>query len=200
MIVLGHRPAGSGLYLRLPRDRARPTAAGRALHHSRRHTTQRIPARPRSVMTRVGLRSRDCGHSGHMAWSRRQRRNDPFGRYDDDPRRVPYGYCGEGYGYRRRPMGEVCLRDACLIDTGCCLAESWTATACYSPCSPFRRCLSGRVTASDRPEVAPRARSCAAAAPISVRSALTGPGVTASPRPAPNAGCKRYSGTAPVAD
>ncbi|HEV7831039.1 MAG TPA: membrane protein insertion efficiency factor YidD, partial [Pseudonocardiaceae bacterium] len=28
------------------------------------------------------------------------------------------------YRYRRRPVGGSCLRDACLIDAGCCLGES----------------------------------------------------------------------------
>jgi putative membrane protein insertion efficiency factor len=42
-----------------------------------------------------------------------------------DPRYDPYGRSrwgpGPGYGYR---PGSSCLRDACLIETGCCLAES----------------------------------------------------------------------------
>jgi hypothetical protein len=38
----------------------------------------------------------------------RRRRYDP--RYDDH--------------YQRRPMGGSCLRDACLLDAGCCLGES----------------------------------------------------------------------------
>ena len=51
-----------------------------------------------------------------MAW--RRRRNPPYDpRYD--PRYNP-GY-GPGYGYR---PGGSCLRDACLLETGCCLAES----------------------------------------------------------------------------
>jgi putative membrane protein insertion efficiency factor len=29
-----------------------------------------------------------------------------------------------GYPYRPRPVGGSCLRDACLIDAGCCLGES----------------------------------------------------------------------------
>ena len=29
-----------------------------------------------------------------------------------------------GYRYRPRPVGGSCLRDACLIDAGCCLGES----------------------------------------------------------------------------
>src|SRR5256885_16503311 len=32
----------------------------------------------------------------------------------------PYGY---GYGYQR-PYGGSCLRDACLIETGCCIGEA----------------------------------------------------------------------------
>ncbi len=42
-----------------------------------------------------------------MPWSRR-RRYDPR----DDP-----------YYYERRPVGGSCLRDACLLETGCCVAE-----------------------------------------------------------------------------
>ncbi len=60
-----------------------------------------------------------------MAWPRRRRyppydpRYDP--RYGD-----PYGRggYGPGYGYGYRPGGSSCLRDACLLETGCCLAES----------------------------------------------------------------------------
>ena len=42
-----------------------------------------------------------------MPWIRR-RRYDP--RYDP-------------YYYDRRPAGSSCLRDACLLETGCCVAE-----------------------------------------------------------------------------
>jgi putative membrane protein insertion efficiency factor len=57
-----------------------------------------------------------------MAW--RRRRYPPYDpRYD--PRYGPYGGggWGPGYGYGARPGGS-CLRDACLLETGCCLAES----------------------------------------------------------------------------
>ena len=44
-----------------------------------------------------------------------------------DPRYDPYAYrrggWGPGYGYGYRP-GSSCLRDACLLETGCCIAES----------------------------------------------------------------------------
>lgn len=46
-------------------------------------------------------------HTGYMARYRR-RRYDP--RYDDP--------------YQPRPVGGSCLRDACLLDAGCCLGES----------------------------------------------------------------------------
>src|SRR5437763_4646203 len=53
----------------------------------------------------------------------RRRRYPPYDpRYD--PRYDPYAYragYGPGYGYR---PGNSCLRDACLLETGCCLAES----------------------------------------------------------------------------
>jgi uncharacterized protein len=59
-----------------------------------------------------------------MAWRRRRYPSyDP--RYDRryDPRYMPYGRPGwgpgPGYGYQ---PGSSCLRDACLIETGCCLA------------------------------------------------------------------------------
>jgi putative membrane protein insertion efficiency factor len=65
-----------------------------------------------------------------MAW-RRRRPYDP--RYDPrynpgydpryDPRYRGYGPPGWGPGYGYRP-GNSCLRDACLLETGCCLAES----------------------------------------------------------------------------
>src|SRR4051794_41963701 len=55
----------------------------------------------------------------------RRRRYPPYDpRYD--PRYDPYVYrggWGPGYGYGYRP-GNSCLRDACLLETGCCLAES----------------------------------------------------------------------------
>jgi putative membrane protein insertion efficiency factor len=61
-----------------------------------------------------------------MAWRRR-----PYPPYDPpydpryDPRYDPYrrGGWGRGPGYGYRPGGS-CLRDACLLETGCCLAES----------------------------------------------------------------------------
>jgi putative membrane protein insertion efficiency factor len=57
-----------------------------------------------------------------MAW--RRRRYPPYDpRYN--PRYDPYGRPGwgpgPGYGYR---PGSSCLRDACLIETGCCLGEA----------------------------------------------------------------------------
>src|SRR5947208_14237225 len=58
-----------------------------------------------------------------MSPRRRYPSYDP--RYD--PRYDPYAYrrggWGPGYGYGYRPGGS-CLRDACLLETGCCLAES----------------------------------------------------------------------------
>lgn len=45
-------------------------------------------------------------HTGDMACLRRRR------------------YDGYGYPYRPRPVGGSCLRDACLLDAGCCLGES----------------------------------------------------------------------------
>src|SRR3954454_21347009 len=53
-----------------------------------------------------------------MAW--RRRRYPPY-----DPRYDPYGRpgWGPGPGYGYAPRGS-CLRDACLLETGCCLAES----------------------------------------------------------------------------
>jgi putative membrane protein insertion efficiency factor len=50
-----------------------------------------------------------------MPWVRR-RRYDP--RYYD-----PYAYRGWGPGPRYGP-GNSCLRDACLLETGCCVAEA----------------------------------------------------------------------------
>ncbi|MFC4145256.1 membrane protein insertion efficiency factor YidD [Micromonospora mangrovi] len=55
-----------------------------------------------------------------MPWYRYDPR--PRRRYDPryDPRYGGYGYGGYGPGYR----SNSCLRDACLLETGCCLAES----------------------------------------------------------------------------
>jgi putative membrane protein insertion efficiency factor len=72
------------------------------------------------------------GTAAVMAWPRRRYppydpRFDP--RYDPryNPGYNPYGRPGwgpgPGYGYGYRP-GNSCLRDACLLETGCCLAES----------------------------------------------------------------------------
>jgi putative membrane protein insertion efficiency factor len=50
-----------------------------------------------------------------MPWIRR--RYDP--RYDYDP------YVDPGWGRRRRyNSGNSCLRDACLLESGCCVAEA----------------------------------------------------------------------------
>ena len=58
--------------------------------------------------------------------SPRRRRYPPYDpRYD--PRYDPYAYrggYGPNYGYGYRP-GNSCLRDACLLETGCCIAESF---------------------------------------------------------------------------
>ena len=48
---------------------------------------------------------------------RRRYRPGPFG-YG------PYPGRGYGYGYGRSRGGGSCLRDACLIESGCCLAEA----------------------------------------------------------------------------
>src|SRR4051794_12213372 len=46
----------------------------------------------------------------------RRRYRGPYG--------YPYGGGGYGYGYGPRGGGGSCLRDACLLETGCCLAEA----------------------------------------------------------------------------
>ncbi|GAA1297654.1 hypothetical protein GCM10009610_03310 [Pseudonocardia xinjiangensis] len=62
-----------------------------------------------------------------MVW-RRRRGYDPYDRYD------PYGYDPydpydprnqrRGGGYYQPARGGSCLRDACLLDAGCCIGES----------------------------------------------------------------------------
>jgi hypothetical protein len=65
-----------------------------------------------------------------VVW-RRRRQYDQYGQYD------PYGYGPydpyDPYDPRNRPLargyyrparGSLCLRDACLIDAGCCIGES----------------------------------------------------------------------------
>jgi len=94
-----------------------------------------------------------------MAW-RRRRYPPPYDpRYD--PRYDPYAR-GPGYGYGYRPGGS-CLRDACLLETGCCVAESLDgncllAAALLLP--QFARALSTGGTARagrrSRPPVASR--------------------------------------------
>ncbi|HYY10102.1 MAG TPA: membrane protein insertion efficiency factor YidD [Kineosporiaceae bacterium] len=94
-----------------------------------------------------------------MSWRRRG-----YPPYDPryDPRYSPYGRpgYGPGYGYR----GNSCLRDACLLETGCCLAESldgnclvasvllvpqFVAALATAPAVPRRR-AAGRVVAAIR--------------------------------------------------
>jgi putative membrane protein insertion efficiency factor len=95
-----------------------------------------------------------------MAWSRRRRYPPYDPRYGD-----PYGRggYGPGYGYGYRPGGS-CLRDACLLETGCCLAESLDgnclvaavllvpqfAVALKAPAVAVRPGLSGRLVAAVR--------------------------------------------------
>lgn len=55
----------------------------------------------------------------------RRRRIFPYGAAYDrygSPRGYYYGP-PPGYGYRYQRPGSSCLRDACLLETGCCLAE-----------------------------------------------------------------------------
>src|SRR3954470_11463737 len=91
-----------------------------------------------------------------MAW--RRRRYPPYDpRYD--PRYNPYGRpgWGPGPGYGYRPGGS-CLRDACLIETGCCLAESLDGGCLFGAIlwlPQFARALS----------IAPPGRSAAGAYP-----------------------------------
>jgi putative membrane protein insertion efficiency factor len=96
----------------------------------------------------------------------RRRRYDP--RYDPrygNPYGNPYGRggYGPGYGYGYRPGGS-CLRDACLLETGCCLAESLDgnclvaavllvpqfAVALRAPAVAPRRRMSSRLVAAVR--------------------------------------------------
>jgi putative membrane protein insertion efficiency factor len=58
----------------------------------------------------------------------RGRRYDP---YDDDLRYYDPYYSRRGYGwqrpqrdYYRQPAGGFCLRDACFLESGCCLGEA----------------------------------------------------------------------------
>jgi putative membrane protein insertion efficiency factor len=60
----------------------------------------------------------------------RRRRPFPYGpnydRYGYSRPRYPRDYYygpQPGYGYRYRQPGSGCLRDACLLETGCCVAE-----------------------------------------------------------------------------
>jgi uncharacterized protein len=95
-----------------------------------------------------------------MAW--RRRRYPPYDpRYN--PRYDPYGRPGWGPGYGYRPGGS-CLRDACLIETGCCLGEALDdncllvavlllpqfARVLSTPLAPGRAAGGGRSRASTR--------------------------------------------------
>lgn len=57
--------------------------------------------------------ARSWGHTGHMARFRRRR----YDRYDP---RYDYRY----QPYQPRPVSGSCLRDACLLEGGCCLGEA----------------------------------------------------------------------------
>jgi hypothetical protein len=72
---------------------------------------------PRQPSCRHGWRSQRCAIalSGLSAVCR----NSLYAR---SLRRRRYDYYG--YPYRSRPVGGSCLRDACLLDAGCCLGES----------------------------------------------------------------------------
>jgi uncharacterized protein len=71
--------------------------------------------------TTRGVARRATGSSRSVA--RFRRRYDPYDEYDpDDPRRARrWGPPRRYYGPAR---GSSCLRDACLLETGCCVAES----------------------------------------------------------------------------
>jgi putative membrane protein insertion efficiency factor len=55
-------------------------------------------------------------------YSRRPRRSGPYG-YGSGYRGYGYGG-GYGGGYRGGYRGSSCLRDACLLESGCCLGEA----------------------------------------------------------------------------
>ncbi|MDQ1485960.1 MAG: uncharacterized protein QOJ62_1653 [Actinomycetota bacterium] len=52
-------------------------------------------------------------------FGRRRRRGDSYNPYND-----PYGGPQRGYGWGRRPRGGGLIRDACLVESGCCVAEA----------------------------------------------------------------------------
>ncbi len=96
-----------------------------------------------------------------------RRRYPPYDpRYD--PRYDPYAYRrggwgpGSGYGYR---PGNSCLRDACLLETGCCIAESFD-TGCLVAAvlllPQFARALSAPPASSRRSPVRLASRLVAA--------------------------------------
>src|SRR3954453_23763405 len=81
--------------------------------------------------------------------------------------RGPYGYPGGGgygYGYGPRRGGGGCLRDACLLETGCCLSEALGGNCLVSGVAvlprfasallpgpvPSRRQSGSRITLRDR--------------------------------------------------
>ena len=81
---------------------------------------------------------------------RRDRYNQPYDPYGAQP---PYGYGSRRYRGYGRPRGGSCLRDACLIEGGCCLAESLGDN-----CLILTVALSGRLAAT---LVSPRRRGSA---------------------------------------
>src|SRR4051794_37448012 len=96
----------------------------------------------------------------------RRRRYPPYDpRYD--PRYDPYVYrggWGPGYGYGYRP-GNSCLRDACLLETGCCIAESLDGgclVAAVLLVPQFVRAVSARPAVARRPRSAVASRLVAA--------------------------------------
>lgn len=83
-----------------------------------------------------------------MAWRRRRPPYDP--RYD--PRYGGYGRpgWGPGPGYGYRPGGS-CLRDACLLETGCCLAEAFDGNCLVAAFLLLPQVVGALSTAPDSP-------------------------------------------------
>ena len=84
-----------------------------------------------------------------MPW--RRRRYPPYDpRYD--PGYGPYGRPrwgpGPGYGYR---PGSSCLRDACLLETGCCIAEAFDGDCLLAALLLLPQFAGAFWTASDGP-------------------------------------------------
>src|SRR3954454_7001625 len=124
------------------------------------------------------------GHPANVARFRR-RRDDPYDDYDPydpyDPRNRGWGRPGRYYG---PAPGGSSLRDACLIETGCCIGESLDGNCLVLMLLTGPQLAAVLLPGARRRPVADRL--AARSASTSARTARAGRRSAGSPRPAPS--------------